>query len=51
VGISGLDAVMWRNDGRIFRVPAGAQSADPCGVAVYAAHLINDARLIAGSVR
>jgi probable HAF family extracellular repeat protein len=49
VGISGLDAIMWRNDGRIFRVPAGIQSDDPCGVVMYVAHLINDARLIAGS--
>jgi uncharacterized membrane protein len=49
VGISGLDAIMWRNGGRIFRVPAGIPSDDPCSVVVYVAHLINDARLIAGS--
>ena len=48
VGVSQPDAVLWRNDGRIFRIPAGTLSQEPCESVLFGAGLINDSRLVVG---
>jgi hypothetical protein len=48
VGVSQPDAVLWRSDGRIFRIPAGTISEEPCESSLFVAGLVNDRRLVVG---
>lgn len=49
VGVSQPDAVLWRNDGRIFRIPAGVINQEPCESVLYGAGYINNDRVVVGS--